>query len=88
MSFRVSAHVEIHPMHDEIVVLDTRRDLYFGLNGSAVVAWEILVAGGSVAAATSALVERFEVDEENAQMDVEALVGNLVARGLLETATP
>lgn len=87
MSFRVPAQFEIHPMRDEIVVLDTRRDLYFGLNGSAVVAWEILVAGGSVSVATLALVERFEVDEEIARMDVEALVGNLVARGLLETAT-
>ena len=77
VTYRVPAHVQAHPLHDEVVLLDARRDAFHGLNPTAAVAWRVLAAGQPPAAAVEALVERFEIDDDGAVDD--AVVGEAVA---------
>ncbi len=86
MSFRVPAHVHHRAVHDEVVIMDGRSDVYLGLNPSAAVIWNILAAGQSADAAVEAVLIRFDVTPEEARADVAALVQDLVARGMLESA--
>ncbi len=84
MNYRVPDHVHFRNLHGEVVLLDTKTDAYLGLNQTAAVAWEVLAGGGSQEAAADSLVARFDVAPEVAQADVAALVGDLLARGLIE----
>jgi hypothetical protein len=83
MTYQVPTHIYFRAVHDEIVVLDTRADVYLGLNSSAAVAWETLAAGGSAKKAVERVLERFDVPVEVAEADIDSLVDDLVSRGIL-----
>jgi hypothetical protein len=73
-----------HVAGDEIVVLDLEGSVYLKVNGSGRVLWELLTEPRTEAELTSALVERFEIDQPRAAADVTGFVGDLRQRGLLE----
>ena len=83
MSFRVATHVHWRRVADEIVLVDLEDRQYFALDAVGAYAWERLQRGEDVAAIAAAVAEDFEVDESTARADLEALVGELVAAGLL-----
>jgi hypothetical protein len=56
----------------------------FSLAGTAALAWKVLTAGGGAATAAQVLAGRFAVDEAAAGADVDRLVAELLAAGLLE----
>ncbi|MBA2277741.1 MAG: PqqD family protein [Chloroflexia bacterium] len=84
MSVRVPSHIHFRPVHDEVVLLDTRTGSYRGLNPSATVIWLSLADGADERTAVSAVLDRFDVSSEQAQADLDILVQQLVADGLLE----
>lgn len=68
------------------VLLHLRTKFYYALNQTGVVAWEALSGRGpaDLDAIVGTLAERFEgIDRERARRDVEALLGDLEAEGLL-----
>lgn len=87
MSYRVPEHVHARPVHDEVMILDTRTNQYLGLNGSGTLVWSILAGGGSVTDAVTALVTHFEVSAEAAEADVGTLLDELLRLGLITLAT-
>ena len=88
MTYRVPEHVHAHRLHDEVVLLDARRDAFHGLNSSAAVVWAALAAGQTPRAAAETLAEHFGVKPETARADVAVLIDELVERGLLEREAP
>lgn len=68
----------------EIVVLDQRTSTYVAVNPTGAVLWPLLVEGASRPQLTAALVDRFDVEEHHASSDVEAFLGLLAERDLLE----
>jgi coenzyme PQQ synthesis protein D (PqqD) len=84
MTYHPPAHVQFRAVDDEIVLLDTRRDAYFGLNPTGAVAWSALAAGRTAEAAAAAISAEFDVEPTLARIDVAALIDQLVASGLLE----
>ena len=68
---------------DEVVVLDLEGSVYLKLNGSGRVLWEALAELCTEAELTSALVDRYEIDEARAAADVAQFVDALRARRLL-----
>ena len=88
MSFRVSPHVHYRSLDGEGVLLDSRGDVYLGLNGTGAVIWESVATGGTVEDAARELTTRFEVSLEQARADVESFVERLTSRGILEPASP
>jgi len=70
----------------EAVLLDLGSGTYFGLNEVGTEIWQLIGSGATVAEVRAALLERFEVDEATARRDLDALVGELLERGLVEVS--
>jgi hypothetical protein len=64
-------------------LLDTDSGQYWTLNPTAALALRTLLDGGTAAQAAQALTEEYAVDADTAGRDVEALVGELRAAGLV-----
>jgi coenzyme PQQ synthesis protein D (PqqD) len=67
-----------------ITLLDEGSGRYWTLNPTAALALRTLLDGGTTAAAARTLTEQYAVDAGTATRDVEALVGELRAAGLVE----
>ncbi|MGC9539682.1 lasso peptide biosynthesis PqqD family chaperone [Streptomyces sp. UG1] len=67
-----------------IALLDEDRDQYFTLNPTAAVAVRTLLDGQPVAAAVRAITDRYAVDADSADRDIQELIGELRSAGLVE----
>ncbi len=83
-TYRPSASVSVRPVDNELVLLDGTRSRYFVLTPSATVVWETIAAAGTVADATTRLVQEFAVDPHVAEQDVAQLVDDLIRANLVE----
>lgn len=68
----------------EVIALGLESSTYFGTNSSGTVLWKRLAEGATRGELVDALVTTFGLEEAHAQSDVEAFVGDLRSRGLLE----
>lgn len=73
-----------HVAGDEVVVLDLEGSVYLKLNGSGRVLWERLAASCDQAELTAALLDEYDVSEEQAATDVAAFLDQLRERELLD----
>jgi len=69
-------------------LLDQRSGRYWTLNPTATVALHVLLDGGDRSHAARALLDRFDVDSATAYADVDRLVEDLHAAGLVTTTPP
>ena len=70
------------------VVLNLDTKFYFTLNTTAVALWKELARGARTRPELCAsLVNEFEVDEAKAASDVDVLIDELLAEGLIERVT-
>lgn len=67
----------------EAVVLHLESQAYFGLDEIAARMWVLLAGSPSIQAAYEALLTEFEVEPAVLRADLEALVTELVGKGLL-----
>lgn len=70
---------------DEVVALDAETATYLSANASGRLLWRSLSEGATRQELVSCLVDEFEIDAERAGADVDAFVGELSKRGLLES---
>ena len=77
--------VEWREVDGELIVLDMRASTYFAVNRTGAAIWPDLVAGASRAELESRLMDSFGVDQEIAARDVDAFLGQIGERGLLES---
>ena len=70
---------------DEVVALDVETATYLSANASGLLLWRSLSDGATREELVSRLVAEFEIDEERAGADVDAFIGELSQRGLLES---
>jgi hypothetical protein len=68
---------------DEIVGLDVDGGNCFGFNPVAASIWRLLDQPRSLSALKSALVEEYEVDEEQCGRELEELLDDLIERRLV-----
>ena len=69
---------------DEVVALDVETATYLSANASGRLLWRSLSEGATREELVSSLVEEFEIDADRAGADVDAFLGELSKRGLLE----
>jgi hypothetical protein len=72
------------PIDQEVVVLDSRRDVYLATNQTGAHLWRALIEGTTRSELVDVLVTTFGVDEETATTDVGAYLDSLDEQGLLE----
>ncbi|MBM4356747.1 MAG: PqqD family protein [Deltaproteobacteria bacterium] len=84
--FLQSAQVLSRILDGEAVLLDLEGGAYLGLNDVGTVVWGALGEGLTLAEACTRVTAAFEVDEATARRDVEALLDELLRRGLILAA--
>ncbi len=67
----------------EVVILDMRAGLYFGLDAVGARLWELLTELRTIGELVDVVVAEYDVERERAQTDVVALIGELLARELI-----
>jgi hypothetical protein len=74
------------PVEGELVLFDSSRGLYFGLNevGSAI--WRLIATGTEEAEIVKALLATYEVDTDTARQEVQRIITELTRSGLLIAA--
>jgi len=70
-------------MDGEAVIIDLTTGTYYSLIHAGARAWDLLIAGHSVAAVAAAVAREYGIARERVTTDVEALVGQLVNEGLV-----
>ncbi len=71
----------------EAIILDLRSGVYFSAQDAAAVIWDGLIAGFSTTEIEAHLCEYFIAEPAQLQAGITALVAELIANGLIETAT-
>lgn len=79
--------VLVQEVLSETVLLDTERGLYFELNSMGAEMYRALAAGSDPAQLLGRLRLTYEVDEDALRRDLDALISQLEAEGLLSRAS-
>ena len=69
---------------EEIVILDTVSQEYFGLDETGAVIWQYLSEHGALQKTYEAMQEQYEVDDKQLETDICRFVQELVDAGLVE----
>ena len=69
---------------DELVILNLRDGVYHGLEDVGARIWTLLKQPVTLGSICDALVSEYDVERKRCERDVRALVGDLVAKGLVE----
>ena len=69
---------------EEMVILDTISQQYFGLDETGAVIWQHLSEHGSLQKAYEAMCEIYDVDAKQLEADICRFVQELVDAGLVE----
>lgn len=73
-------------MADEVVLLDAKAGLYFGLNAVGATVWQRLQRPATLAELVDVVIAEYDVDHERAGQDVAVLVKELLDRDLIQAA--
>lgn len=71
---------------DELVLLHTVTEMYFGLDPVGTAMWEALLETGTIGGAHAALAPKYDADPERLFGDLRSLAHQLIAKGLLTVA--
>lgn len=80
----VAENILMRELDGESVILDLSSENYFGLDEIGTRMWQILVSSGSIQDAYEILLQEYEVDPEQLQLDVQELVSQLIESGLMQ----
>ena len=75
--------VFVREVDGELVLLNPDSGRYYGLDRVGLAMWEELSSGAPAGAAHGRLLERFDVEPERLAADLERLIGELEAEGLV-----
>lgn len=80
----IPPHVHYSKVGDEAVLLNMNEGIYYGLDAVGTRVWELLAAGSDEDEVCDTIVAEYDVDRETAARDLGALLGELLARRLVE----
>ena len=69
---------------DEMVILDTASEEYFGLDATGAVIWQYLSKTGSLLQVYNTMREAYEVDDKKLEVDICRFVQELVDANLIQ----
>jgi len=81
---RVAPSTLYREVQGEAVLLQLDNGEYYGLDEVATRIWQLLAKDGDLDAVRDALLDEYDVDEEEAGRDIARVVDELVSRRLLE----
>jgi hypothetical protein len=69
---------------DELVILNLRDGVYYGLEDVGARIWKLLQKPVSVIAICDEIVAEYDVEPRRCERDLRSLLGELLAKGLVE----
>ena len=81
------ATFNINPNEDHFILFDTSTKRYYSLDSLAAVVWNLVQRPMSLREIRDAIVERFGMEPEVAEHDLQKLLEEMQSNGLIETAT-
>jgi hypothetical protein len=87
-SVRLSADVIFRDLEGEAVLLDLASGHYYGLNAVGTRVWMLLESGSTVDGAAAAIAVEFDADPAEVARDVDELIADLAAKGLVIPGSP
>ena len=81
--FSIPNEVVAAPVSSGIALLDTKSGKYFTLNAVGEMVWAGVQHGDDANTIVKAILEKYDAPEATIRRDVEALLADLVGRGLL-----
>ena len=87
MKVLLADHVIWRDLGDEVVILSLANNNYFGLVGAGSQMWRRLAEDGSTERTVEAFTKEFDTDEATLRRDLEVLVRELEALGLVVVAS-
>jgi len=82
-TIRLSDTVVTREVGEETMLLDLASGTYFGLDAVGGRFWQLLEEGKSALEGRDALLEEYEVGADQLEHDLEALLADLAANGLV-----
>nr|WP_320126369.1 PqqD family peptide modification chaperone [uncultured Shewanella sp.] len=79
--------LNVAPMGDELVMMDTSQGQYFGLNSLASQIWSLLITPKSIDDLVVELMSIFDVTEEECRADTTLFLQQLVDKQLVKVTT-
>jgi hypothetical protein len=84
--FEIGEDVFFQPTQDEVVLLNLKNQQYYGLDSMGARIWNLLLEHRNIDAVADRLCEEYDVDRDRALSDVESMVSDFFAAGLLKTS--
>lgn len=84
MKIRIHEDVLWRKVGDEILISDAGSETIFGLDGAGARMWQLIAEDGSIDAAVAVLAAEFDAAPDAIAADLNALIQDLLARGLVE----
>jgi hypothetical protein len=81
---RIPDGILSHDLQGELVILDLKTGVYFGLDPIGTRIWHLLQAHQSLQKVLDSLVEEYEVTEGACAHDLLGFVAKMLERGLVE----
>ena len=69
---------------EETIILDMKSGTYFGLNETGTQIWKWLQEPKTIKDVQSLIMEEYEVEEEQCDRDLQAILQEMLAAGLIE----
>ncbi len=82
--FRIQDDVIFNDLQGEIVLLNLKTGIYFGLDPVGTRAWQLIQDHGRLGPVRDAMLEEYEVSAERVEEDLLDLVTELLDNGLVE----
>ena len=83
MPIHIPSDIAFRDIAGEAVVLNLSTGIYFGLDAVGTRIWHLLAEHGSSEPVVNALLAEYDVEEERLRRDVEALLQQLMDKGLV-----
>ncbi|MEK6633437.1 MAG: PqqD family protein [Nitrospirota bacterium] len=83
MPIHIPGDIAFRDIADEAVVLNLSTGIYFGLDSVGTRIWHLLAEHGSSEPVVNALLAEYDVEEGRLRRDVEALIQQLLDKGLV-----
>lgn len=83
MPIHIPSDIAFRDIAGEAVVLNLSTGMYFGLDAVGTRIWRLLAEHGSSEPVVNTLLAEYDVEEERLRRDIEALLQQLLDKGLV-----
>ena len=83
-TIRINDDILFNDLQGEIVILNPKTGIYFGLDQVGTRAWQLIQEYGCLGPVKDAMLEEYDVSAERLWKDLEDLVTRLSDKGLVE----